>query len=351
MPPCRHLDFTMTNEKKQEANPERLVDERFPWVGRRLKAVKLAEIYSRAGYEEYAQRAGSCATWLQFREMMDGKKDLAAANFCQLRLCPMCSSRRAKRAAFKLTQVMDAVQKEHGCRYIFLTLTVKNCEGHDLGRTFGVLTSAWRVLERQPAVERAVKGWYRAIEVTRNRKDGTYHPHIHAVLAVEPEYFDPASGLYITHDEWVQRWRKAARLDYDPRVDIRVTRGKNGDKSLRAATVEAAKYAAKDSDYIDPKLSLEKAAQIVTDYTRALTRRRLTAFGGWLKEAAQRFEADDLENGDLVHIDDDRIREDLADMITTYHWHLGAGDYVLASRELNPLKVVRVDPDTGEVVS
>jgi len=334
-----------------------LLEDKFPWAEKRWKAVDLAKIYKHAGYLEYAERAATCASKLQFDGTFDGRKTLKFANFCQLRLCPMCLARRARKAAFKLSQVMDLVEREHpGCRFLFLTLTIRNVSGCDLSAALGQLTKGWYRLMDLRSVERAIKGWFRAIEITRNGKDGTFHPHIHAILVVEPEYFDKKSGLWITQKVWRERWAKAARLNYDPTVDIRITREKKAndddDSASHSATVEAAKYATKDTDYIDPDLSIDVAAQIVTDYTTALHRRRLTAYGGWLKEAARKLDAEHMEDdSDLVHVDDDHIREDLADMILTYNWSFGVGDYILASRELNPLKVVRVDPETGEVIT
>lgn len=306
--------------------------------------MKLAQIYNRAGYYLYAERAGACATWLQFNAMADGTKTLSAANFCDLRLCPMCIARRAKRNALKLTQVMDAVETEKGCRYIFLTLTVQNCRGQELGTTIRVLTKGWDKLMKHRAIKAAVGGWFRALEVTRNQKTKEYHPHLHAVLAVPLDYFDSRSGLYITQKSWRKHWQIAAGLNYDPSVRISTTKARGGcESATRSATVEAAKYATKDSEYIDSKLHIDEAAAIVTDYTEALYRRRLTAFGGWLKEAARRFDADDLDKGDLVHDDPDteRIRIDLADYVETYNWNLGAGDYILADRMVNPLRFHR----------
>ncbi len=332
-----------------------LIGERFPWAEKRKKAMRLSDIYRYAGYDDYADRAGVCASWLQFYEMFDGSKSLHAANFCQLRLCPMCIARRARKAAYILSRVMDLAEHEGGVRYVFLTLTVRNCQGDKLRETLVALTKGWYRLMDQRSVARAVKGWFRAIEITRNREDGTYHPHIHAVLAVPKEYFDRKSGFYITHEGWMDKWRRAARLDYEPRVDVRITYDRRRCEDNAAglsSTLEAAKYATKDKDFIDPGLSLEEASDIVTVYTESLRRRRLTAFGGVLRDAARKLKAPDLETDtDLVHVDDERIREDLADMITTYNWSMGVGDYVLASREFNPLKVVRVDRFTGEVVA
>lgn len=131
------------------------------------------------------------------------------------------------------------------------------------------------------------------------------------------------------------------RVDYRPSVRIQATKAKGEAAAGRAAALEASKYAVKDEEYIDPKLPEQLAVEILTDYTHALHRRRLTAFGGWMKEAARRLDAENLDDGDLVHVDEDSIREDVAEMIETYNWHFGVGDYILARREFNPLRVKR----------
>lgn len=338
----------------QEANPavfERLYDSRFAWKEERMKSNRLVQLYSMAGFPDYADRVEACATWLRFGKLGD-RRDLISANFCGLRLCPMCIARGARVRAKLLSRVMDAVQNEHKCQYIFLTLTIQNVSGDKLGEALDDLTAGWRRLMNQKPVLRACKGWFRAIEITRNTKAndlwyGTFHPHIHAIWAVEDEYFVKKNGLYLTKDDIIARWRKVMRLDYDPSIRISQTydkrQTKRDDQASAGAVLEAAKYATKDSDYIGDALGDEEAAQVVTDYTRALHRRRLTAFGGWLKEMAKRLQADDLDSVDLLDRDDERIREDLAEIIEEYGWHFGAGDYVLARRYVNPLKVVRED--------
>lgn len=340
------MDYITAVNGKQAAIPvdEVMSGERFRWCENRRKGVRLVPLYRKARYEKYAERAAGCATWLQFYEMENGDKQLRAANFCHLRLCPMCTARRALRAAYKLSQVLDRVEGEHtGVKYLFLTLTMRNVPGDQLGDALTQLTEAWYRLCHHRQFERSIGGWFRAIEITRNGKQ--YHPHLHAILAVETAYFSPKSGLYITHNEWRNRWQKALRVDYRPMVRIQTAKAKEKDGGTisagHAAALEAAKYAVKDEDYIDPKLPEAEAVQIVRDYTEALHRRRLTAFGGWLKEAAKALDVGDLDDGDLVHVEDETIRADVADYITTYNWHLGAGNYVLAQRELNPFKVIK----------
>lgn len=341
------MDYITTVRNGQEVRipaEEVLVDRRFPWRERKGKTMLLYELYEKAGYSDYAARTRDCATFLQFNVYKSGERRLRTANFCKLRLCPMCIGRRARRSAWKLSQVLDMAEKEHGAKYLFLTLTMKNVPGDQLGDALGQLTKGWYRLMEQRQMERSVKGWFRAIEITRSGKQ--YHPHLHAILAVEPDYFSRESrksGKYLHQSDLVERWQKALRVDYRPSVRIQTAKGKSGEGTAVAsaggrAAVEAAKYAVKDEDYIDPKLPEGEAVRILTDYTHALHRRRLMAFGGWLKEAARALDAEDLDDGDLIHTDDDAIREDLIEMIDGYNWRFGAGDFILSNREINPLE-------------
>lgn len=319
----------------------------------------MVRLYHMAGYEEYAERAENCATYLRFGIVGD-KRGLLSANFCHLRLCPICIARGAVIRGKLLSKVMNAVQAEHKCKYVFLTLALRNVPGSELGDAIGQLTKAWDRLMKQRPVARAFKGTCRCVEITRNNDPaspwyGTFHPHIHAVVAVEEEYFAKNSPIYLEQADLLVRWQKAAKVNYAPTCHIEATyEGKDGKKKRRkkkvkkgddaankGAVLEAAKYATKDRDYISDELSDEEAAQVVADYTKALYHRRLIAYTGWLKDMAVRLQADDLDNVDLEQGDDATIREDLAEVIEEYGWHFGAGDYVLARRYVNPLRIKR----------
>lgn len=342
------LDYSIYIEGLQvqvsgDGEIETLEDERFAWRERKVKTVRLAELYGKAGYPEYSERARTCATWLQYGISPDGSKQLSGVNFCHLRLCPMCTARRARRAAYKLSRVLDVVEAAHGAKFLFLTLTMKNVPGWELSAAIEQLVKGWIRFTEQRQIERSIRGWFRAIEITRSGRN--YHPHLHVILAVEPDYFSRESrrsGKYLNQADLIERWQRALRVDYRPSVRIQTTRAKGAASAGRAAALEAAKYAVKDEDYIDPKLPEQLAVDVLRDYTRALHRRRLTAFGGWLRDAARQMDAVDLEEDqDLIHVDDDTIRDDVADLIEVYNWHFGVGDYILARREVNPLKVKR----------
>ena len=326
-----------------------LEDRRFDWRERRERNMHLYELYDKAGYPDYAVRARDCATFLEFATPEGGERRLRTANFCKMRLCPMCIGRRARKNAWKLSRVLDMVEGEHKAKFIFLTLTMENVmEGDQLGNALGQLTKAWDRFLDQKQIERTVKGWFRAVEITRGngitKADKGYHPHIHAILAVEPDYFSRASrqsGKYLNQADLIDRWQKALRVDYRPSVDISTTKGKRKGGGVESASLaaakEGAKYPVKDEDYIDPNLPEDRAIEILRDYTEALRRRRLMAFGGWMKEAARALDADNLEDdGDLVHVsDDDVIREDVKLLIERFNWHFGAGDYILSGREIS----------------
>ena len=326
---------------------ELLQDKRFSWRIRKMKTRRLGDLYEMAGMDDYARRAWSCATHLEYGAAPNGEKRLTMGNFCQLRLCPLCIARRAKKAAYRLSRVLDLVEQRHGYKYIFLTLTAQNVDGEHLGESLQQLTKGWDRLLKQRPVKRAVKGYFRSIEITRGdgkkKADHGYNQHLHAILAVEPGYFWRGSDQYITQAEWVRRWQQALQVNYKTVLDIRATYGKKAKKASRSAAAEANKYAVKDKDYIDPSLSDERAVEILVDYTAALHRRRLTAMGGCFADAARELDIPvDLEDDDLVHLDDEEaLRDDVLELIEVYQWNFGVGDYILASRRINPLWLER----------
>jgi len=306
--------FNLTNDI---TNDERLQD-KFAWREKKAKTVILADTYNRIGYFRYADRVKSCACHLFFR-VGDGVQVFHETIFCQVRLCPMCQARRSLKVFNQVSKVMDACQAQHpDLQPIFLTLTVKNCSGDKLDETIRHIFDSWRKLIRHRRFNNQIKGWFRALEVTYNKKTNSYHPHIHAILMVEKTYFHPSNKKYIDQPEWRRLWAVSARLDYDPRVDIRKVRKNRSNMSK--TVVEVAKYAVKDTDFVGN----DKVTKVFTD---ALYRKRLFAFGGVLHDTAKEINAEKPDDGNLVHIDD-AVREDVATVIVRYSWSFGIGDYI-----------------------
>lgn len=334
------------------------------------QSVLLAGSYRRLGDSKKAERVKDCGSWLEWLERSgecvrdSGKGSLGEpagtlarptyklyhANFCRERLCPMCSWRRSYKIFGQMSQIMNYLG--NGYRYVFLTLTIPNCEPEELNKAIDDMLKGWHRLVNRKAFKQAVKGFFRALEVTRNKKNGTYHPHFHVVLAVLPSYFSHNDNdIYITRDEWLHMWQQSMQDDSITQVDVRIMRnkktGETFGEALNSAVCEAAKYAVKSGDYIFAN-NFELMDYIVSTLSSALSYRRLTALGGVFKDAQAQLGLDDCEDGDLVHVDNN-IREDLATMILRYKWSAGAYKLVQKTK-LEIVDGISVNPLNGEVI-
>ena len=285
------------------------------FTGKREQGDLLAAVYSVLGMKSRTQRVLECGTFLEFKVSHE-KAKLQHANFCKDRLCPMCNWRRSLKIFSQMSKVMNAMQ---GYEFLFLTLTVRNCSADELPQTVQALYDGWRYLYHKNKEFRSViEGTFRSLEVTRNKKDGSYHPHLHCILAVKPSYFKKG---YTTQKRWSELWQQACGLDYGPIVHIEKV--KDTGSGISDAVAEASKYPTKSSDFLDG-LDVKRSAEYAASFLEALGGRRLCGWTGIFAEVRKQLNLDDCENGDLVVTDDDIIREDVACMIVRYSWRAGA---------------------------
>ncbi|SWC94164.1 Replication protein [Klebsiella pneumoniae] len=183
-------------------------------------------------------------------------------------------------------------------RWMFLTLTVRNCAIEELGETLSRMNTAFQRLKDRKEF-RPVQGWIRTTEVTRG-SDGSAHPHFHTLMMVPPGMLNGKS--YVRHER------------YDPNVDVRAVKPrkpKDGEslacataELVRGAVAETLKYSTKPADMVaDPKWFLE--------LTRQTHKRRFVATGGALKDVLkldQETDADMVIGDDISEGDDDGSR-------------------------------------------
>jgi plasmid rolling circle replication initiator protein Rep len=284
-------------------------------------------------YEKRADNMRFCGTYLEFANIGDELK-LIKANFCRVPLCPMCQWRKSMRIFFGVSDIMREIEKRR-LNYIpvFLTLTVKNCSLENLNKNLDIAFNGWHDFMRSnslnPMIDgkiiHIVKGWFRALEITYNDKTNTFHPHFHAIMLVEKNYFKGKD--YMKTEDWVKLWRKSAKLDYDPVCDIRRTRSVKG---KRKEVAEVAKYTYKDAEILSKKLSDDNKDDVVKCLSGALHGRRLYAYGGVMKEIAAELKIKDENELDLKK--DGEIDLSLAKMILSYHWNVGVSNYTLAKK-------------------
>lgn len=330
-----YKDYTTNKKNYKETNIEILKDinkngKDNNWKERKESNLKLADSYKRLGFKKY-YRVVDCSTFLEFGVTKSSNLKLLKANFCKVRLCPMCAWRRSLKIFGQVSKVMDLVEKNYNYKYLFLTLTVKNCYGEDLKDTLDLMTYSFNKLSERKAFKQAVKGYFRSLEITYNKKDNTYHPHFHLILAVNESYFKD-TRIYLTQNDWTNLWKESLKVDYTPVVDVRRVKSKN--KDFGKVIAETAKYTVKADDYLikdeDGKIDEELTDNVVKTLDKALHRKRLVSFGFIFKEIHKMLKLDDTEDGSLENTDnEDELRDDLTDIILRYQWNIGIKNYKL----------------------
>lgn len=277
------------------------------WKERKLQNIELGRRLEVLGYKAFA-RVYQCAEVLKFLKQPDGSLKLNQAWFCKSKLCPMCNWRRSMKYGAQLGQIIDvALKRQPKARFVFLTLTVKNVPGNELSDELKRLTKAFDRLFKRVKVKRSLIGYLRSIEITYNAKHDDYHPHIHVLLMVKSSYFK-SSDSYIKQSEWTDMWQQSAKLDYKPIVNVKKVkpnqRKAKDEMDLRGAIVETAKYPTKPIEKMGE--TEEQKLKVTDDLMQALRNKRQIGFGGLFREIRKELQLEDVEEGDLIHIDEDK---------------------------------------------
>lgn len=292
-----------------------------PWREKKIANVDYFELLHILEFKK-AERVKGCAEILEYKESREtGERKLYKVWFCKSRLCPMCNWRRAMKHGIQAKKVVvEVIRQKPTVRWLFLTLTVKNVyDGEELAQSLSDMAKGFNRMMKYKKVAKNLIGFMRATEVTINPVDNSYNQHMHVLLAVEPTYFKNTEN-YINQKQWIKFWRKAMKLDYDPSVKISIVQPKNKHKSdIESAIAETAKYPVKDTDFMtdDEQKNLKR----LSDLEEGLYRKRLISYGGLLKEIHKKLNLDDVENGDLIHTDDDeKADEDGYSIIAMWNW-------------------------------
>ena len=303
-----------------------------PWKEHKMGSMQLAELFRAA--EKYGHSLPEtrlrdleeCADVLWFLQDAEGKRRLKSANFCRVRVCPMCNWRRSLKLFSQVSAITDAILAEKKARFIFVTLTVQNVRGDVLRETIDELNRAFKyIVDKHQTFAPAKKlkenllGYMKAEEITYNADRDDFHPHIHAILEVRPSYF--RGDGYIKQKDWTAMWRAALGVDYDPLVDVRNIKG-----GTAKAVAEVAKYPVK-MDNILKIADKDKAAKSLTQLYSAIFKRRLVTFGGDFREYRRRLDLDDVETGDLTHVEaESKTFNAVAQVL--FKWRVSTGAYI-----------------------
>lgn len=324
--PCQEDNYTI--EPGEVLRDESRSGRTVPWhTHKQLSSTLAAALY--VVDAAAAARMEHCADRLSFRRDWGdpdkpGRLKLAQAYFCRVRVCPMCQWRRSLKAGAQLRQCIEYLKSKRESegrkpyRYILLTLTVPNVPGPELAACLDTIQTGWNRLVRRKEYRAAIKGSVRCVEITYNRRREDYHPHIHALLAVNPSYFDD-SRIYIERDKWLDMWRDCTGIYTITQVDIRKTTGDG------AAVAEVVKYATKAGDYLNV-YDVDATAEVLDTLLNACYKRKFIGWGGVLRDAHRALNLDDADDGDLIHTGYDDEGESNA-AAALWHW-----DYYIGPR-------------------
>ena len=344
------------------------IDEEF--ASGKQSSEKLTDVYLRIGEIKRAGRVNDCATFLDFTYSDDDMCRLAHANFCHDTLCPQCAKRKSMKVYTQVKSCVGRLQKD-GYRFLFVTLSLKSCYGDDLAVTCKHLYDSYiRLMDLKRMC--FVYGAFRALEITHDNEEfitrdmyygnpkrhiksrrkyyderglkigdknpnfDMFHPHFHILWVVKDSYFNSAD--YIDNkkpkQELIKLWRKALNVDYDPTANIKICTNKNikekisdfGTIDLSSAVAEVAKYSVKSKDYLDG--SDEVNDRTVKSLLSAIRGRRMFEFYGIFRKVRQELKLDDVENGDLVHVETDQENCSVVLMHFYFAWNKKKRQYI-----------------------
>ena len=282
------------------------------YAARKLANMIICNVYQKFDPAK-AVRLYECWNYIKIAKHVEtGQKKLIFATSCKVRLCPCCAWRRSRKYGIENSQMLTAINGN----YIFLTVTVRNCDGKDLKKTLDELNTGWKRFYQRKKIKSVMLGSVRNVEITYNRRTKQFHPHMHIIMQVPASYY---GKLYIKKSEYDRIWQESIRADYIPICDVRKVKGKK-------AVFEVSKYVAKLSDVL--YLKGEELEKVIQTLDEALHKRRIMSYTGtfrtWRREQKLK---DDIEN--------EAIDYELSDEweVMAYRWIYGENRYVEAEED------------------
>src|SRR5699024_2101324 len=146
----------------------------------------------------------------------------------------------------------------------------------ELKKRLSDMSKGFNRMMKNKEINKNLVGFMRATEVTVNNIEHAYNQHMHEVVCVESTYYYNTE-IYVNQKQWIQFWKRAMKLDYDPNVKVQMIRQKNKHKSdIKSAIDETAKYPVKDTDFMTD--DEERNLQRLADLEEGLYRKRLISY-------------------------------------------------------------------------
>jgi len=284
------------------------------YTQKKLKNQLLQTLINSHVTEKTLERVKECNTFLfMVADKTMEKTKLHRSNNCEHRFCPVCTWKKARKNALKISILMQYLKKEENKEFLFLTLTAPNVRADELNDEIKHYNKSFQRLMQRKEVKVVVKGYVRKLEVTYNKDRDDYHPHFHVVLAVNKSYFTD-KNYYINRNRWLELWQQSTKNPLITQVDVRRVKHTENKKEVS----EIAKYSAKDSDYLQDET-------VFNTFFKSLSGKRLIVYSGLFKDTSKLYENKKLEHYKEI---------DPTHYIYKIFYHWGRTDYIQTEQKL-----------------
>lgn len=216
-----------------------------------------------------------------------GKTRVLNASLCRDRICPTCQWRLAMKRAGEMVLVLQEICNNYDLW--FLTLTQKNCKPNELKTEIEKINKAWDRTTARLRKNKKYDGYARVLEITYNKKNKTFHPHLHVILA-------SSGNNNLDTREWERWWMQSLRIAYIPQINIQKIQSDGNKKKISKSALETFKYTTKYND-ID-----NMGMREFSEYLRGIKGKNFVTYSGIFKEERKRMKLND-EIEDLSALD------------------------------------------------
>ncbi len=133
-----------------------------------------------------------CRYWDIDHYPLQGVKDLLRTNACKNRFCDHCQSAISVQRERRFAPVVDDLARAYDVYHV--VFTVPNVYGEELQATVDRMYKQFAYMNRLFSGDAKINGIgftkygyvgaIRALEVTKNREEGTFHPHFHCLFVL-----------------------------------------------------------------------------------------------------------------------------------------------------------------------
>jgi len=157
----------------------------------------------------------SCSTWGEIKEYVKDGYRLKYSNFtCKNILCPLCAKKKSSTRASNIQGVYNILNDVYTSKglddvEIFtFAISPKNIEDletalsscfHILDKVFGCHNRHGQFFKKSAEI----LGGLVSFECTRNRQDGTWHPHFHGLVFVQKQMVEKGDPWFSFNEFWV----------------------------------------------------------------------------------------------------------------------------------------------------